>query len=503
MRITEKLRKLIEKSKTSDLSLSGKTARGTGWLFALRNADRLFKIIKVIVLARILSPEDFGVFGAALLVMDIISNLSRTGYSQALIQKKEDVRPYLDTAWTVMIIRAVLISAAIFFLSGPASLLFGVPEAGIILKVIGFSLIIKSFGNIAAIYFQKDLEFHKFFKYQFIGTCVDFLTAISAAFVLRSVWALVLGLLAGSLVRSVMSYVIEPYRPRFRLEKMQAKELFAFGKWISGSSLLIFFITQGDDILVGSLLGAAMLGFYQMAYRISNTPTADTVSVISQISLPLFSKIQDDPEKLKRTYLKILQIVSFLSFPAAAFLIVLAPGFTKLFLGEQWMPMVPAMRVIAFSGSVSSVINTSTPLFRAVGKPGVETRWQAARLLMILILIYPLTIRYGILGTALAVAISAFLSSIGFFVKTIAIIKCRAIELLKHLFIPVAGSAAAASILYMLGHFIDGEGLPGFFLLLFAAAALFSGMVYLSHRFLGYSILQLFRQGLKSFIDGT
>ena len=495
-------KKIIKRMTTSGQSLSGKTARGTFWVFTLRIIDRLFKLIRIIILARILSPDDFGIFGIALLVLSILGSFSQTGFSQALIQKKENIRSYLDTAWTVRVIRAVLIAIIVFLLAKPAASFFGAPGAANILRVIGFSIIIQSLENIAVLYFQKELKFHKYFKYQFIGTVVDFLVAVTAVYLLQSVWALVLGLLAGTLTRCIMSYIIEPYRPRFRFIKSQARELFGFGKWVLGSGILIFFIIQGDDIFVGSLLGATMLGFYQMAYRISNTPTTETTHVISQVSFPLYAKLQDDLPKLRDAYLKVFQLVTLISFPMAGLIIVLAPEFTRVFLGEQWMPVVPAMQVLAVAGLIRSVITTTIPLFRATGKPKIETRWQILRLAVIIISVYPLTVKYGITGTSIAIALSGFISGIGFCVQVIREIKCGPWVFSRLFVIPLAGSAIISLSLYIIKFYINGENIPGFILLVFIGILIFAGVNFLFDRFFNYRIRSLLKDGLTSFIRG-
>ena len=477
-------RKIIKRMTSSGQSLSGKTARGTFWVFTLRIIDRLFKLVRIIILARILSPDDFGIFGIALLVLSILSSFSQTGFSQALIQKKEDIRSYLDTAWTVRVIRAVLIAIVVFFLAKPAASFFGAPGAEHIIRVIGFSIIIQSLGNIAVLYFQKELKFHKFFKYQFIGTVVDFAVVIVAVYLLKSVWALVLGLLAGTFTRCIMSYVIEPYRPKFRFVKSQARELFGFGKWVLGSGILIFFIIQGDDIFVGGLLGATMLGFYQMAYRISNTPTTETTHVISQVSFPLYAKLQEDLPRLRDAYLKVLQLVTLISFPLTGFIIVLAPEFTRVFLGEQWMPIVPAMQVLALAGLLRSIITTTIPLFRATGKPKIETRWQIVRLIVIVIIIYPLTIKYGILGTSIAIVLSAFISSIGFCIQAIKMVKSGTRTFVRLLIMPLVNSIIISLSLYILKFYINGENIGGLILLILIGVALFIGIIYLFDKYL-------------------
>jgi len=371
-----------------------------------------------------------------------LDTFSQTGFQQALVQKKEDIKSYLDSAWTVLILRGFILFAILFFIAPYAAIFFDAPEAKSIIQVIGFAVLLQAFTNIGVIYFQKELEFNKQFIYQLSGTLADFIVAISAVLILKNVWALVLGLLAGSFARFVVSYLIHPYRPHLSFDLGRAKELFGFGKWVLGSSILVFLITQGDDIFVGKLLGVAALGFYQMAYRISNMPATEITHVISQVTFPAYSKLQDNIPKLREAYLKVLQVTAFLSFPVAGLIFVLAPDFTRIFLGEKWMPMVPAMMVLVLWGLIRSIGATKGPIYQAVGKPGIATKLQFVRLILLVIIIYPFTIKWGILGTSLTVLLSILpVEPISFYL-TMKIIKCRVWEFGKLITLPTLGVTA-------------------------------------------------------------
>ncbi|RKY46101.1 MAG: lipopolysaccharide biosynthesis protein, partial [Candidatus Neomarinimicrobiota bacterium] len=246
----------------------------------------------------------------------------------------------------------------------------------------------------------------KEFIYQFAGTLADFIVAVSAVLILKNVWALVFGLLAGNFARFVVSYLIHPYRPHLSSDLGKAKELFGFGKWILGSSILIFIGAYIDDISVGRLLGSAALGFYQMAYRISNMPATEITYVIASIAFPAYSKVQDCQVRLKQSYFRIMRLTVAISIPIAVGIVLLAPEFTIIFLGEKWMPMVPAMQLLAVAGLIKSIISTGSPLFTGSGHPNFEFYMQLIRGLIIIIAIYPLTIYMGISGAALCVILS-------------------------------------------------------------------------------------------------
>jgi len=418
-------------------TLSQRAVRGGVWVFSLRIVQQLFNLGRLVILARILAPHDFGLLGIALLTMATLETFSQTGFQQALIQKKEDIRSHLNAAWTVLILRGFILFAILYLIAPYAAVFFNAPEAKPIIQVIGLSILLQAFTNIGVIYFQKELEFNKEFKYQFVGTLTDFIVAVSAILILRNVWALVFGLLAGNAARCLVSYLIHPYRPHFSSDLGKAKELFGFGKWILGSSILIFLVTHGDDAFVGKLLGATALGFYQLAYRISNMPATEITHVISQVSFPAYSKLQDNLPKLREAYLKVLQVTAFLSFPIAGLIFILAPEFTTIFLGEKWMPMVPAMQALVFAGLVRSIAATTGHTFYAVGKPEIETRWQVVRLIVLAASIYPLTLQWGILGASVAVCLSTLVSTIGFIFMVIGVTRCGVKDFSKMIVFPL------------------------------------------------------------------
>lgn len=465
-------------------SLAQRVARGGFWVFLLRIVQQLFGLVRLVILARILAPHDFGLMGIALLTMATLETFSQTGFQAALIQKKEDIKSYLDAAWTVLVLRGFILFAILLLVAPYAAIFFNAPEAKPIIQVIGFSVLLQAFINIGVIYFRKELEFSKEFFYQFSGTLADFIVAILSVLILRNVWALVFGLLAGKFVRCIVSYFIHPYRPHFDLNLGRIKELLGFGKWVLGSSILIFLITQGDDIFVGKFLGVTMLGFYQMAYRLSNMPATEITHVISQVTFPAYSKMQDNLPRLREAYLRVLQLTAFISFPMAGLIFVLAPDFTMIFLGEKWMPMVPAMQVLALWGLIRSIGATTGSVFYSLGKPKILTKLQSVALILLVILIYPLSIRWGILGTSLAVVFSTLIPNIAAGYRVIKIIQCRIWDFCRELIFPLINTVILILfILVLKNHRTATVGILEFSLHLMFSILIYFGTTYLFNKF--------------------
>ncbi len=481
---------------TSSEPLSKRVVRGGIWVFALRITNRGLGFIRTIILARLLAPHDFGLLGIAMLAIATLETFSQTGFQAALIQKKENIESYLDTAWTVSAIRGIVLFLILFFSAPVVAKFFNSPQATLVIRVIAISTLLSGFRNIGILFFQKELEFNKQFVYEFSATIVDLTVAISLAFILRNVWALVWGGLAANFVRLFMSYIIQPYRPRIRFEKEKFQDLFGFGRWVLGSSILIFLITQGDDIFVGKMLGVTALGLYQMAYLISNLPATEITHVISQVTFPAYSKLQDDLPKLREAYLKVLQLTAFISIPLAGGIFVLAPEFTKIFLGNKWMPMVPAIQVLVLAGLIRSIAATTGPIFHGVGKPKIDTIWQIIRLIVLIALIYPFTMRWGILGTSITVLFSILVSTLGFSFRVIRITKCGVQNFGKMIILPLSNAMVMVSIILISKNSIQLIGFLEFFLFIGLGFISYLCVTCLFDRFLNYGIQKLIKENL-------
>jgi len=487
-------KQLSEPGKT----LSQRVARGGVWGFAYRITDSGVGLLRLIILGRLLTPNDFGLLGIALLAMAILETFSATGFHEALVQKKEDISRYLDSAWTASVIRGVFLFILLLLSSHYVALFFNSPEASLIIKVIGVSVLLKGFTNISVVCFQKELEFNKLYLYHLSGNISNFIVAIAAALIFRSVWALVFGLLAGHLVGFFMSYLIHPYRPRLCFDSEKLKELFGFGKWVLGSSALIFLLTQGDDIFVGRLLGVAALGFYQMAYKISNLPATEIDQIVSQVTFPAYSRMQDNLPRLRDAYLKVLQFTAFLSFPIGGLIFVLAPDFTGIFLGEKWMPMVPAMQALVCWGVIRSLTGAINPVFLSLGRPRTVTKLQAVQTVLMFILIYPLTVSWNILGASLAVFFSAFIM---FFITNRILIKtinCKTLEFYRLIILPLSLTIIGTlPVIFIKLYGINLAGIYSFFLFVGIFVLVFILMSFVADRFLNYGIRALLRETLE------
>jgi len=386
----------------------GRAVKSGAWVLTLRLFSGILVFARLIVLGRLLGPVYIGLLAVAMLVLATLNTFTQIGFDAALIQRKDDIKSYLNTAWTLGIIRAALLVTILYLLAPYAATFFDEPQTVGIIRVISFTFLLDALNNIGVTYFRKELEFNKEFLFRISGVVIDAVVAICVAIVYRNAWALVAGKLAGSCVRLAASYLMHPYRPALAINLQKAGELWSFGKHIMGSSILRFFILQGDGIVLAKMLGAPVLGLYRYAYRTSNMMATEISDMIAQVAFAAYSKLQDNEEKLKAGYFKTVQVVSLAVFPIAGGILVLAPEFTKIVLGDQWLPMVPAMQILCLLGPLKCF--QRAPAFRAVGRPDIILKLSCIRFVVLALTIYPLTKKLGMAGTSLSVLIACLAS---------------------------------------------------------------------------------------------
>ncbi len=480
--------------------LLNKAVRGGLWLFSLRMTQQILIIIRLVILARLLSPTDFGLMGIALLTMTVIESLTQTGFDVALIQRKERTEQYLDSAWTVGVLRGLALFGILQVLASPAAKFFDSPDAEVLIRAIGLSLVFRGFLNIGTVYFRKELEFGRQFAFEFSGRLADFVVAVVAGLILKNALVLVLAYISGDLIRVVASYIIHPYRPRLRLEIRKARDLFVFGKWILGSSSLVFFLNRGEKAFVGRILGATMLGFYEMAYKISNLSATEFALVISQVTIPAYSKLQERIGILREGYLRVLQVTAFFSIPIAGLIVVLAPELTRVLLGEKWLAAIPAMRALALGGALRSIIATTGPVYMGTGKPRIMAKYQTVHLCILAAIVYPLTHYWGILGTAIAVSLAAVIP-VGLFLRGVMrITECPVAGPLRLLAFPTGATLVACVPVIALkaSGVVAGASSPQFALLAGCYAVTYLAFTHLVGRCWGYRVTPLVREVINS-----
>lgn len=386
------------------------TIKGVSWVGALRFATRIISFIKTVVLARILIPSQFGAYGIASLVVALLEVLTETGVNVVLIQEKEDIDKYINSAWIVSIFRGFIIGFVIFVSSSFVAQFFHSKEALPLLWTISLVPILRGFINPSVVKFQKDLRFHNEFWYRLSIFTIDASVAIIFAFVTKNALSFVFGLLSGVLFEVFISFIVIKPRPKLIFEKQFLQKLIHRGKWVTAGGIFNYLFHNFDNIVVGKILGAGQLGLYQIAYSISIVPITEGGDVISKVAFPVYTRLAEYGARLKKAFLLTLLVLSIVAIPFGALLFLFPQQIVEISLGDKWFEIVPVLRILVIFGVVRAISGFSATLFLAVGKQEYVSAVTLISILGLAITIVPLVTTYGIFGAGISVLIGAIIA---------------------------------------------------------------------------------------------
>ncbi len=382
-------------------SLTARVVRGGMWLFAGNMLHRTAGLVKIAILGRILSPSDFGLMGIAMLVLQWLDSFTQSGFNTALIRKSDNPRSYFDTAWTVQFLRGSVLALAVLIAAPLAAQFFRNPDATPLIRAVAFLLLLRGLTSPAVVCLRRDLDFRRETFWRLGGAGVGLAAALILAFLCRNVWALVVSVLAGQCAETALSYWVQPYKPKLTIDHAQCRELMQFGQWIFWSNILTFLCTYGDAAMVGKLLGATLLGYYEVAALVAFSLTGQIGVYIRGLMLPALTKLET-PEELRRVLLRILHLLLLLVIPVSLFIAVFAQPVIRLAVGDRWISSVPIVRVLVWTGAVNAVAEVLWPVLLRLDRPRTMTTSLFIRLLSFGLVLYPLAKMEGALGVAFA-----------------------------------------------------------------------------------------------------
>jgi O-antigen/teichoic acid export membrane protein len=458
--------------------LRGKIVRGGAWLGAHYGLRQVLNFFRIIIVARVVTPADVGVIGMAALAITLVRVFTETGLQQAVIHGRDESRDTLDTAWAVLLVRNSVIAIVLAAGAGAVAGFFSEPRAEGVVRVVSVVLLLEGLTNIAVVLFQKRLDFRLQALYLGGGDIFEFIVTVALALWLRNVWALAFGWIAGALARAVLSYVAEPRRPRFYMNRAILASLFGYGKWLTASSILLYILLNGDNLVVGRFMGTAALGFYQIAYTVSNVPATAISHVISGVLFPAYASMQGDIPRLSRVYLRSLRMTALLSAPLSALIAALAGVFVPVLLGEKWAASIPIMQVLALFGLMRAFGATTGSVFLAIGRPDIRTFIQTFQVIIFAAVLYPMAKAWGMVGVAGAVTVYSVTMNAYAVVRASRECRVPAARVVEALSVPLAaGAAAYASVAALRAGVFTGQTLVDLIVLGLAGTAVYIGAI--------------------------
>ena len=438
------------------MELKQKAISGVKWVTVSTIVNNLLQLALISILARFLSPTDFGLMALVNVVIEFSSYFIDAGFSNIIIQKQDINRRQLSSIYWLSILTGVVIYLIIFFLSPSLSAFYKETELEPLLKFVAVTFLIIPFGQQHKSLFQKELKFDTIALIEIISRVVSFIVGVLAAIKGLGVYSLALMVLANSIVSTILLLYkgMKSYKPSFIFSHTEIKKFYSFGFYQLGERTLNYFASQLDTIIIGKLLGADKLGIYTIAKNLIMKPAQIINPIVTKVAFPTMAKVQSDIESLKRIYLNTIQYLSSVNFPIHFGIAILAEPLTIILFGAKWYDAIILVKVLAFFGMIRSIYNPVGSLLLARGRADLGFFWNVYSSIISSALIL-LGSLWGLLGISFAQIAALIVLSIPFYLMLIKkMIHAGYWEYHKTIIIPLLIALSASIIPFTLEYLI-------------------------------------------------
>ncbi len=339
---------------TAKGSILARTAQGAGWTIAWRVATRLLGLVSTLVLVRLLAPGDFGLIALAAAFAGALEACLTLGVYDQIIRARNPGRALYDTAFTLNLLRGLGVAALLAAMAVPAGAWFGDERLTSVLLALAASAAASGLTNIGVADFRRDLTFDREFLLLLLPRLAGIALTVTLAFLLRSHWALVAGILVNRLGEVAMGYAMHPFRPRLSLAAW--RDLAGVSFWAWAINVATMLRDQAGNLIVGRLLGPTQVGIYSVGQEIATLPTAEVVGPLYRAAMPGFAAALREPGGLgaaRAAYLRIIGLTALLTIPAGVGVSAIAGPATAVGLGQGWLEAVPLIAILGLASTPS------------------------------------------------------------------------------------------------------------------------------------------------------
>lgn len=339
--------------------------KGAVWAIALRWGIRLIGMASTLIIARILTPADYGLIAMATLVTSLIETFVDVDATTALLRQPDADRDFIDSAWTLKFLQSIVVACAVAIGAPFAADYFREPRIAPILWIYTIIIVGGGLGSVGSILARKHYDFALEVKVSLIGRLSSFAATVTLALIYRNYWALVFGGIIGMVVGVTASYAMHPFRPRFTL--VRVGELFGFSQWLLISGIGVFFARKLDGFLVGRVGSSADLGVYNLSSELGQMLPTELGAPLSRALLPILSTLHAEPLRMRQAVMKTTAAVNTLTLPVGIGLAMVAPLAVSTLLGPKWASAVPFLIFFSIIGAVRYLTGPYFALFMSLG----------------------------------------------------------------------------------------------------------------------------------------
>lgn len=333
--------------------MSKKLAKGSFMIGSVKVVSLILALLSTLILARFLSPEDFGLIAIGMTLMALVANISDLSLGLALIQLDDIDEEHYHTAFTLGLLRSIFLAVVIASLAYPAAALYDDERLKSIFFAFAGASLINGLSNPRIIDLKRRLDFRADFALSLSERLASFTFAVTSAILLQSYWALIIAFYAAQMARLITSYALVGYLPKLSLKR--CKSILNFSVWLTAGQWMQTVSWRSDPLILAAFVPVAALGQYDMSKRLNKMATQELLSPVAQVLFPAFSRIKNDPYRLKAAYLKALSILSSIAMPIAVGMGTLATPLVEVILDDKWKPTIPLIQILAVIAVINSM----------------------------------------------------------------------------------------------------------------------------------------------------
>lgn len=433
---------------------------------------KLSDLVKNIILARLLMPEDFGIVALALFLTEFLRQISRSELNSAIIQRLKVDERAIYTGFTFSIVSTVAVIGIGWLISDFYAAYFNSENLSPIIKVICLSFILFTIGFIPETIYIKQLNFKKIVLIELLSALISALLAVYLAWLGFGYWSLVYGIVAKFSFYQIILFLSSMPTLKLVFDFSVASKLFKFAAKVLLTTILAFVGNKIPDVIIGKTFGVAALGYYALAFRWSAFVSSDVTQIVKRVLFPSFSKLQNSHNGIKVAYLDLLKYLSFVIFPCAFGMAAVAPEFVKVLFGNKWSLAIVPLQILSISGLGYSLRIIGGEARKAIGRPEITNYGLIGQIIILLGLLIPFSHSLGLNGASLAICVTTItITSVLIFIdaKIFAFHITEVLSILKH---PFLGSVLMFSTVLFVRSFLKNINNPVLLIILVVSGIL-------------------------------
>lgn len=377
--------------------LKSKTNRAAAWSFIEAVGLRGVQFVVGIILARLLLPEQFGLIGMLMIFMDVSQAFLDSGFGAALIQRQAVTKKDTSSIFYFNILVGVLTAGCLCGLAPYVSAFYRQPVLTPLLRVMSIVLVINAFGLVQSVLLIRAIDFKTQTKVSLIAIVASGIIGVGMAYQGFGVWSLAVQQIANAAFKTILLWIFSCWRPAWMFSLQSMRDMFSFGSKLLFSGLLNVVFNNIYSIVIGRLFSPAELGYFTRADNLQQLPSMTLSNVVGRIAFPVFSTIQDDPERVKRGMKKALTMLVLANFPMMIGLAVVARPLVVQLLTDKWLPCVPYLQLLCLVGLMFPLHLINLNVLQAMGRSDLFLRLEIIKKTMIALNVV-ITWRWGIMA---------------------------------------------------------------------------------------------------------